>query len=206
VRIGLVSSFNRPGGNVTGFHIQFSQVVGKRLSLLHEMVPQAARIAVLVNPAHPSDAEPTVRNATEAARGLGLDLQVFNARTIGEIDAAFAALVLWRAGAVVVGPDPLFNSRRAQIVTLAARHVLPTSDFLRGPVEAGGLMSYGPDISDMYRRAGAYVGRILKGEKPADLPVQQPTKFDLVINLKTAKKLGITIPPAVLLQATKVIK
>jgi putative ABC transport system substrate-binding protein len=206
VRIGLVSSFNRPGGNVTGFHIQFSQVVGKRLSLLHEMVPQAARIAVLVNPAHPSDAEPTVRNATKAARALGLDLQVFNARTIGEIDAAFAALVLWRAGAVLVGPDPFFNSRRAQIVALAARHVLPTSDFLRGPVEAGGLMSYGPDISDMYRRAGRYVGRILKGEKPADLPVQQPTKFEMVINLKTAKALGIAIPPSIMLGADKVIE
>ena len=206
VRIGLVSSFNRPGGNVTGFHIQFSQVVGKRLSLLHEMVPRAARIAVLVNPAHPSDAEPTVRNATQAARALGLDLQVFNARTIGEIDAAFAALMLWRAGAVFVGPDPLFNSRRAQIVTLAARHMLPTSVTLGGNVEAGGLMSYGPDLSDMYRRAGAYVGRILKGEKPADLPVQQPTKFELVVNLKTAKAMGITIPPELLFRADKVIK
>jgi putative ABC transport system substrate-binding protein len=206
VRIGLVSSYNRPGGNVTGIHIQFSQLVGKRLALLHETVPQATRIAVLINPDHPSDAEPTVRNATEAARALGLDLQVFNARTIGEIDAAFAALVLWRAGAVLVGPDPFFASRRAQIVTLAARHVVPTSDFVRGPVEAGGLMSYGPDISDMYRRAGRYVGRILKGEKPADLPVQQPTKFELVINLKTAKALGITFPPSILLRADVVIE
>ncbi len=206
VRIGLVSSFNRPGGNVTGFHIQFSQLVGKRLSLLHEMIPQAARIAVLVNPAHPSDAEPTVRNATKTARALGLDIQVFNARTIGEIDAAFAALVLWRADAVLVGPDPLFGGRGRQIVTLAARHLLPTSEFLRGPVQAGGLMSYGPDISDMYRRAGVYVGNILKGEKPADLPVQQPTKFELVINLKTAKALGITIPELILLRATRVIE
>jgi len=206
VRIGLVSSYNRPGGNVTGFHIQFSQLVGKRLSLLHEMVPQAARIAVLVNPANPSAAEPTVRNATEAARALGLDIQVFNARTIGEIDAAFAALVLWRAGAVLVGPDPLFASRNAKIVTLAARHKLPTSVLLGRFVEAGGLMSYGPDISDMYRRAGGYVGRILKGEKPADLPVQQPTKYELVINLKTAKALGITFPPSILLRADEVIE
>ena len=206
VRIGLVSSFNRPGGNVTGFHIQFSQLVGKRLSLLHEMVPRATRIAVLVNPAHPSDAEPTVRNATKTARALGLDIQVFNARTIGEIDAAFAALVLWRADAVLVGPDPLFGGRGRQIVTLAARHLLPTSEFLRGPVQAGGLMSYGPDISDMYRRAGVYVGNILKGEKPADLPVQQPTKFELVINLKTAKALGITIPESILLRADEVIE
>ncbi len=206
VKIGLVKSFNRPGGNVTGFHIQFSQVVGKRLSLLHEAVPRAARIAVLVNPAHPSDAEPTVRNATKAARALGLDIQVFNATTIGEIDAAFAALVAWRAGAVLVGPDPLLISRNAQILTLAARHVLPTAVIVRGNVEAGGLMSYGPDLPDMYRRAGLYVGRILKGEKPADLPVQQPTKFELAVNLKTAKALGITIPPSILLSADKVIE
>ena len=205
VRIGLVSSFNRPGGNVTGFHIQFIRLVGKRLSLLHEAVPQAARIAVLVNPDNP-EAEPAVRNATEAARALGLDIQVFNARTIGEIDAAFAALVLWRAGAVLVAPDPFFSQRRAQIVTLAARHVLPTSDYWPKGVKAGYLMSYGPDLPDLYRRAGLYVGRILKGEKPADLPVQQPTKFELVVNLKTAKQLGITIPPEVLYQATKVIK
>ena len=205
VRIGLVSSYNRPGGNVTGFHIQFFQLVKKRFSLLHEVVPQAARIAVLNNPANPSAAL-TVRDATETARALGLDLKVFNAGTVGEINAAFAALVAWRAGAVFVGPDPFFTSRSAQIATLAAQHVVPTSDHLRGFVEAGGLMSYGPDLSDMYRRAGGYVGRILKGEKPADLPVQQPTKFDLVINLKTAKALGITIPPTFLLQATEVIK
>jgi len=205
VKIGLVSSYNRPGGNVTGFHIQFIQLVKKRLALLHEIVPQAGRIAVLVNPAHPAEA-PTVRDATETARALGLDLKVFNARTVGEIDTAFAALVAWRAGAVLVGPDPFFSNRSAQIATLAARHVLPTSGHNRRLVEAGGLMTYGPDLPDAYRRAGRYVGRILKGEKPADLPVQQPTKFDLVINLKTAKALGITIPPTLLLQATKVIK
>ncbi len=206
VKIGLVSSYNRPGGNATGVHIQYSQLVGKRLALLHEAVPQTARIAVLVNPAHPAETERTVRSATEAARALGLDIQVFNARTIGEIDAAFAALVLWRAGAVLVGPDPFFSSRRTQIATLAARYRLPSSVNSRGQVEAGGLISYGIDLADMYRRAGVYVGRILKGEKPADMPVQQPTKFDLVINLKTAKQLGITIPPEVLYQATKVIK
>ena len=206
VKIGLVSSYNRPGGNVTGFHIQFIQLVGKRLALLHEIVPQAGRIAVLVNPAHPSEAVPTVRDATETARAPGLDLKVFNAGTVGEIDTAFAALVAWRAGAVFVGPDPLFVVRNAQIVTLAARHKLPTSVLLGRFVEAGGLMTYGPDISDMYRRAGGYVGRILKGEKPADLPVQQPTKFELVINLKTAKALGITFPPSILLRAPKVIE
>ena len=206
VRIGLVSSYNRPGGNVTGFHIQFSQLVGKRLSLLHEMVPRATRIAVLVNPANPSDAQASVQQATEAARALGPDVQVFNATTIGEIDAAFAALVLWRAGAVLVAPDVFFASRRAQIATLAARHVLPTSGVHRRFVEAGLLMSYGPDLPDLYRQAGRYVGRILKGEKPADLPVQQPTKFELVINLKTAKAMGITIPPELLFRADKVIK
>ena len=206
VKIGLVSSFSRPGGNVTGFHIQFIQLVGKRLALLHEIVPQAGRIAVLVNPAHPSEAVPTVRDATEAARALGLDLKVFNAGTVGEIDTAFAALVAWRAGAVFVGPDPLFVVRNAQIVTLAARHKLPTSVLLGRFVEAGGLMTYGPDLPDLYRRAGGYVGRILKGEKPANLPVQQPTKFEMVINLKTAKAIGITIPQSIMLSANKVIE
>lgn len=205
VKIGLVSSYNRPGGNVTGFHIQFIQLVKKRLSLLHEAIPQAARIAVLVNPANPSAAL-TVRDATETARALGRDIKLFNAGTVGEIDTAFAALVAWRAGAVFVVPDPFFSNRSAQIATLAARHVLPTSGHNRRLVEAGGLMTYGPDLPDLYRRAGRYVGRILKGEKPADLPVQQPTKFELVINLKTAKALGITIPPSILLGADKVIE
>jgi putative ABC transport system substrate-binding protein len=205
VKIGLVSTFNRPGGNATGFHIQFIQLVEKRLSLLHEMVPRAARIAVLVNPANPK-AETIVRNATKTARVLGRDIKVFNAKTVGEIDTAFAALVAWRAGAVFVGPDPFFFRRNAQIATLAARHVLPTSSMESGFVEAGGLMSYGPDLSDLYRRAGGYVGRILKGEKPAIMPVQQPTKYELVINLKTAKALGITFPPSIMLGADKVIE
>ncbi len=206
VKIGLVSSFNRPGGNVTGFHIQFSQLAGKRLALLHEMVPRAKRIAVLINPAHPSDAKASVQNASKTARELGLELRVFNAGTPGEIDAAFAAFVAWRAGAVLITPETVFFRRNAQIVALAARHALPTS-FVIGPhVAAGGLMSYGPDLADMYRRAGGYVGRILKGEKPADLPVQQPTKFELAINLKTAKALGITLPQSILLRATRVIE
>ncbi len=185
---------------------QFSQLVGKRLALLHEAVPRAARIAALVNPAHPSDAVPALRNATKAARALGLDLQVFNAGTIGEIDAAFAALVLWRAGAVLVVPDVFFARRNAQIVTLAARHVLPTSTFVRRLVEAGGLMSYGPDNSDNYRQAGRYVGRILKGEKPADMPVQQPTKYEFVINLKTARAIGLSISPTTLARADDIIE
>ncbi len=205
VKIGLVSSFNRPGGNVTGFHIQFIQLVKKRLALLHEAVPQARRIAMLNNPAHPV-AEQAVRDATETARALGLDFQVFNAGTVGEIDAAFAALVLWRASAVYVGTDPLFSRRSKQIATLAAHHVLPTSGYIGGFIEAGGLMSYGPDLPDMYRRAGGYVGRILKGEKPAHMPVQQSTKYELAINLKTAKALGITFPPSIMLSADKVIE
>ena len=206
VKIGLVASFNRPGGNATGFHIQYVELVGKRLALLHEAVPQATRIAVLVNPDYAAEAEATLRNATEAARAPGLDLQVFNARTIGEIDAAFAALLRRRAGAVLLGPQPFFASRRAQIATLAARHGLPSSGFARDFVEAGSLMSYGLDLADMYRRAGGYVGRILRGEKPADLPVQQPTRFEMVINLKTAKTLGITLPPSILLSADEVIE
>ncbi len=205
VKIGLVSTFNRPGGNATGFHIQFIQLVGKRLSLLHEMVPRAERIAVLVNPANPK-AETILRNATKTARALGRDIKVFNAKTVGEIDTAFAALVAWRAGAVFVGPDPLLFRRNAQIATLAARHVLPTSSMESGFVEAGGLMSYGPDLTDLYRRAGGYVGRILKGEKPAHMPVQQSTKFELAVNLKTAKALGITFPPSILLRADVVIE
>ncbi|MFT5042936.1 MAG: putative ABC transport system substrate-binding protein, partial [Hyphomicrobiaceae bacterium] len=205
VRIGLVSSFNRPGGNATGFHIQFIQLVGKRLSLLHEIVPRGARIAVLVNPVNP-EAETIVRNATETARALGREIKVFNAKTIGEIDTAFAALMAWRAGAVFVGPDPLLFRRNAQIATLAARHVLPTSSMESAFVEAGGLMSYGPNLADLYRQAGLHVGRILKGEKPADLPVQQPTKFELVINLKTAKALGIVIPRSILLRADELIE
>ena len=206
VKIGLASSFNKPGGNATGFHVQFSQVVGKRLSLLHEMAPQAGRIALLVNPDNPSDAEATTRNATETAHALSLDIRVFNARTNDGIDTAFEALVLWRADALLVGPDPFLNGRRAQIVTLAARHALPTSVMVRNFAEAGGLMSYGPDFLDIFRRAGVYIGRILKGEKPADLPIQQPTKFELVVNLKTAMALGITVPPSILLRADEVIE
>ena len=205
MRIGLVKSYNRPGGNATGFHIQFIQLVAKRLSLLHEIVPPSARFAVLVNPANPK-AETILRNATKTARALGRDIKVFNAKTVGEIDTAFAALVAWRAGAVFVGPDPFLFRRNVQIATLAVRHVLPTSSMERAFVDAGGLMSYGPDLSDLYRRAGSYVGRILKGEKPAIMPVQQPTKYELVINLKTAKALGITFPPSIMLSADEVIE
>ncbi|MFT5111537.1 MAG: putative ABC transport system substrate-binding protein [Parasphingorhabdus sp.] len=180
--------------------------MGKRLSLLHEIVPQTERIAVLVNPAHPSDAQATVQNVTKAAGVLDLDLRVFNAGTISEIDAAFEALVAWHAGAVVVGPNPFFGARRAQITALATRHRLPTTVFSRGFVKAGGLISYGPDTMDMYRQADGYVGRILKGEKPADLPVQQPTKFEFVINLKTVKALGLSISPTTLARADDIVE
>jgi putative ABC transport system substrate-binding protein len=206
VKIGLVSSFSRPGGNVTGFYIQFSELVGKRVSLLHEMVPTAMRMAVLVNPANREDNQPTVRNATDEARTLGLDIRTFSASTINEIDAAFAALVLWHADTVLVGNDPFFDSRQAQIAALAVRHRLPASGFLTTFVQAGGLMSYAPDLPDMYARAGDYVGRILKGEKPADLPVQQPTKYELAINLKTAKAIGLDVPPTLLALANAVIE
>jgi putative ABC transport system substrate-binding protein len=205
LKLGLVSSYNRPGGNATGFHIQFIQLVEKRLSLLAEIVPGVSRIAVLVNPANPK-AGTIERNATKAAHALGREFKVFKAKTVDEINTAFAALMAWRAGAVFVGPDPFYYRRNAQIATLAARHALPISSMESGFVEAGGLMSYGPDLTDLYRQAGVFIGRILKGEKPAEIPVQQPTKFEMVINLKTAKALGITITQSIMLSADKVIE
>jgi putative ABC transport system substrate-binding protein len=206
VQMGLVSSFHRPGGNVTGFYFLATDLVAKRLALLHEMLPGAKRIAVLVNPTNGATAEPTVGDVAVVGRALGLDIQVFNASTSAEIDVAFAAFSSWRPEALFVGPDPLFNTQRAQLVTLTARHALPASYFQRDHVKAGGLMSYGPDFADSYVRAGAYVGRVLKGARPADLPVQQPTKFELVINLKTAKAFALTIAPAFLARADEVIE
>jgi ABC-type uncharacterized transport system substrate-binding protein len=205
VKLGLISSYNRPGGNATGFHIQFIQLVDKRLSLLNEMVPGDARIAVLVNPANPK-VETIVRNATKTAQALGRVIKVFNAKTVDEIDTAFADLVAWRAGAVFVGPDPFLYRRNAQIAALAARHVLPSSSMESDFVEAGGLMSYGPDLTDLYRRAGGVIGLVLQGVKPANLPVQQPTNLETVINLKTAKAIGITIPQSIMLSAERVIE
>ena len=205
LKIGLVSSFNKPGGNVTGFHIQYGELTGKGLSLLHEMVPRAVRIAVLVNPANPSDAEQVVRNAIAARQALGLDIKVFNASGSAEIDAAFAAIVGWRAGAVFIGSDPVFLNQRAQIAALAVRHALAVSGFGNG-IQAGELMNYGPDNLDSYRQAGVYVGRILKGEKPGDLPVVQPSKYIFSVNLRTAKALGLMIPQTVLLRADEVIQ
>ena len=203
VKIGLVSSLNRPGGNITGFYFLLSELVPKRLELFHELLPNAKRIAMLLNPSNPSDAEPTLRNATEAARALGLEIEVFNASTADEIDAALAAFASRRPDALFLAPDPTFSSVQAiqPVIAAAARQSLPISAFYRELAVAGCLMSYGPVIADIYRQAGVYIGRILKGEKPADLPVQAPTKYELIINLKTAKALGLTVPSSLLARA-----
>ena len=206
VQIGLVSSFHRPDGNITGFYFPVTELPAKRLALLHELLPTARRIAVLVNSADAVTAEPTMRGMAVAGHTLGLEIEVFNASTGPEIGSAFAALSRWRPDALFVGSDPLFITERAQLLTLAARHALPASYFQRDFVEAGGLMSYGPDYADSYRQAGTYVGRILKGARTTDLPVQQPTKLELAINLKTAKSLGIEIPPMLLARADEVIE
>ena len=201
VQMGLVSSFHRPGGNVTGFYFLLTELVAKRLALLQELLPAAKRIAVLVNPTNAATADPTARDVVAASRALSLENQVFKASTSGEIAAAFVAFSSWRAEALFIGPDPLFNTEREQLVTLAARYALPASYFQRDHSEAGGLMSYGPDFADTYRQAGAYVGRLLKGARPEDLPVQQPTKFELLVNLKTARALRLTVSPTLLARA-----
>ena len=206
MQMGLVSSFNRPDGNVTGFYFLATELAAKRLALLHDLLPRAKRVAVLVNPTNAATADPTARDVAIAGGALNLDTRVFNASTRREINSAFAAFLDWRAEALFVGPDPLFNTERAQLVTLAARHALPTSYFQRDHVEANGLMSYGPDFAESYHQAGIYVGRLLKGARPADLPVQAPAKFELVINLKTAKALGLDLPPMLLARADAVIE
>jgi len=205
VTAGLVSSLNQPGGNLTGVSWFDVEVVAKRLALLHELVPAAAVIAVLLNPSDPESA-PQSASALEAARALGRQLIVINAKTADEIDAAFAALVQQRAGSLVVGSGPFFINRRDQIIALAARHAIPTTYSGRESPAAGGLMSHGNNLSDAYRRNGIYVGRILKGDKPGDLPVDRSTKFELVINLKTAKALGLDVPPTLLARADEVIE
>src|SRR5262249_32446713 len=204
VKLGLVSSLSRPGGNATGINFFVNEVLSKRLGLLHEVVPKATRIAVLINPANRSSADAT--EVTEAARPLGLQLHILNAATSGEIDAAFAAFARERADALFVAGDVFFTSRSVQFATLAARDRLPTSYSARRMTEAGVLMSYGTDIADSSGQVGIYSGGILKGTKPADLPVLQSDKFELVINLQTAKLLGLEIPPMLLARADEVIE
>jgi len=205
VGLGLVESLSRPGGNITGMSVFNSALVAKRLELLHELVPSAKTIAYLTNPSNPS-ARLEVRVALEAAKVLGVDLQVLSASTDEEIEAAFKRLLESNAGAVVVAGEPFLDSRRAAVVEHAARRGIPASYSFRENVEMGGLLSYGSVLNESYRNSGIYCGRILKGEKPADLPVMQPTKFELAINLKTAKALGLTVPPTLLTGADEVIE
>jgi putative tryptophan/tyrosine transport system substrate-binding protein len=204
VKLGLVGNLARPDGNMTGINFFTTELVEKRLGLLRELVPTAERLAVLIDPA--VAAEATARDAEAAARALGLQIQMFHASTSGDINAAFAAMVRERSDALLVGPGPLFAVRRVQLANLAARHALPSSFAVRDIAEAGGLMSYGTNLNDAYRQVGAYSGRVLKGAKPRDLPVVQSTKFEFVINLQTARMLGITIPPALLARADEVIE
>jgi len=206
VQLGLVTSLARPGGNATGINYFTQEVVGKRLRLLHDLVPKAVRITVLVNPTNAASTENTLREVQEAAPTIGLQIQILNASTIGEIDAAFASLARERTDALFVAPDSFFTSRRVQFATLTARDRIPAAYANRDPVVAGGLMSYGTDIADAYHQVGVYTGSILKGAKPADLPVLQSTKFEFVINLQTARALGIEVPPAVLSIADEVIE
>jgi len=203
---GLVDSIARPGGNLTGIYFLATELTAKRLGLLRELVPHAVRIAVLVNPVNAPIAEPTLREIPEAARAIGLQIQVLNVSNSREIDAAFSAFVRERPDALFIGPDPFFNNRRKQLVLQAMRHGLPAGYASREYVEAGGLMSYGTDFLDTYRQVGAYAGRVLKGVKPADLPVVQSAKFELVINQMTARILGLKIPPTLLARADEVIE
>jgi putative tryptophan/tyrosine transport system substrate-binding protein len=206
VELGLVASLNRPGGNLSGMTTMTLEVGAKRLELLRELVPAAARIAVLVNPANAANAETTVKDVEVAARTMGLQIQIFKASTRNEINAAFASLVRERHDALFVGVDSFFTSRRVQLANLASRHAVPTTFSAREIAEAGGLMSYGPSIADVWLQVGAYTGRILKGAKPADLPVVQSSKFELVINAQTAAMLGLTVPPTLLSVADEVIE
>jgi len=206
VETGLTASLNQPGGNMTGVAILTVELVGKRLQLLHELVPAVAVVAFLVNPTDPAATESETRNLQDAARSLGLQMHILPASTASEIDTAFETLVELRAGAFIVSTDPFFTNHRAQIVALAARRAVPAIYDYREYATAGGLMSYGPDLADSYRLAGTYTGKILKGAKPADLPVQQVVKVELVINLTTAKALGLTIPQVLLGRADEVIE
>ena len=205
VQAGLVASLNRPGGNVTGISSMNLELGAKRLGLVHELVPGAARFAVLVDPNSPAT-EPLIKDVQAAASAIGRQIEVLTATTSGEIDAAFASLVAKRVNALVLTPGSLFNNRRVQLATLAVRHAVPTIYSSREFAEAGGLMSYGPSVMEEFRQAGIYTARVLKGEKPADLPVMRSTKFEFVINLQTARMLGIEVPPTLLARADEVIE
>lgn len=206
VQIGLVASLTRPGGNVTGINFLNTEVVAKRLVLLHELVPNAVQVAVLVNPADATNTEITLQNVREAARVTGLQVRVLNASTDREIDTAFAEIATARISAVFVAGGGFFGSRRLQFAALATRYRIPATYPGRDYVAVGGLMSYGTDLADMFREVGAYTGQILKGTKPADLPVVQSTKFEFVINMRTARALGIEVPPGILASADVVIE
>jgi putative ABC transport system substrate-binding protein len=205
-RLGLVASLARPGGNATGINFFNTEVTAKRLRLLHDLVPKAVRVAVLVNPANASTTKSTLRDVQEAAPTIGLQIQILNASTIGEIDAAFATLARERPDALFVASDTFFDSRAVQFATLTARDRIPAAYGNRELVAAGGLMSYGTDFAGMFHQVGVYTGKILKGAKPADLAVTQATKFDFVINLQTARALDIEVPPGVLSIADEVIE
>ena len=205
VELGWVTSLNRPGGNMTGVNQMVDELVTKQLGLLHELIPQAQVIAMLVNANNPRT-ESLVRKAQTAAGALGCNLQILMAGSEQDFDTAFTTLVQRRAGALFVSPDPFFYRQRDRIIALAARYAVPALYVRREFAAAGGLMSYGTSLADTYRQVGLYAGRILNGEKPADLPVVQPTKFELIINLKTAKSLGLTIPPSLLATADEVIE
>jgi putative ABC transport system substrate-binding protein len=206
VKIGFVARLDQPGGNLTGVANLNVEIGPKRLELMHELLPSVTVIAVLVNPANPALFEPFVRSLQTAASGLGLELHILNASTERELDTVFATLVQLKAGALIIGPDVFFNSHIEQIAALAIGHALPAVYQYRPFVEAGGLLSYGSDEAETYHQVGVYTGRILKGEKPADLPVVQSTKVELIINLKTAKALGLTIPLPLLGRADEVIE
>jgi putative ABC transport system substrate-binding protein len=206
VKLGLVASLARPGGNLTGINWLGGELVAKRLELLRQLLPAATRVAVLVSPAFATLTEITLRDVETAARAMGLQIQVLNADTSREIDAAFEIIGREQPDALIVGPGPFFNSRRVQMAQLAARYAVPAIHTTRLEAEAGGLMSYGPSLTDAYRQAGAYTGRILKGAKPEDLPVVQSSKFELVINAQTARMLRLTVPATLLAIADEVIE
>jgi putative ABC transport system substrate-binding protein len=205
VQAGLATSLSRPGGNTTGVSFMSGEIAAKQLGLMHELVPQAERFAVLVNPEN-SNTESLTRDVQAAALAIGRQIEVFPASTNHDIDTAFARLMRQKADGLLVGADPLFTARRAQLVILATHHRLPTVYFDRVLTDMGGLMSYGANLADQYRQVGIYVGRVLKGEKPADMPVIRPTKFEFVINLQTARTLGLTMPPTLLATADEVIE